>query len=86
MQKYSDERQLSQEEKETIFNFLYVETLILNHYFLAYIDAGIRPPQGAIYVALKFGARNGLTEEDISEMLKHISQLPLSATSVEGTA
>ena len=74
-QMYKDEKLLGQKEKETMLEFLVLETQILNIY-LFFIDAGIRPPQEVIRIALSFAAREGFAQEELDDLKEEALRLP----------
>lgn len=82
---HKDERLLSQKEKETMLKYLDTQNDLLNTFFF-FMDADIRPPEELIEIFLSFADRNGATQKELTDWKKKILNLPVKATTIEGTA
>jgi hypothetical protein len=82
---HQDERQLSQKEKETMSEYLIIQTTLLN-IFVSFLDANVRPPQKLIDVILSFAVKNGFTQEGLADLKNEITKLPVKTITTEGIA
>jgi hypothetical protein len=84
-QMYKDEKELSQKEKEEILKYLKEGGRNLD-IFMYSLDANTRPPEKVIEVSLSFAARNGATQQEITDWEKKILKLPMKSTAIDETA
>ena len=83
---YEDEKQLSREQLEVMYKVDCLGSFFLKYHVIPYIEAEIRPAQIAIDVSLLLLAREGVAEDELSKIEKELSELPVKATAIEGTA
>ena len=73
---------MHEDEKEAIFNYL-KEGLENLEIFKSALDANTQPPESVTEVALSFAARNGATQQAITDWEQQILKLPMKSTGVE---
>ena len=79
---HKDKKELSQEEKEEIFNYLKEGDRKLE-IFVSSLNANTRPPEKTVEVALAFAVINGATQKDVTDWTKKILKLPMKSNALD---
>ena len=74
--------QMDEVEKEAIFSYLKKELKNLE-IFMSALDANTRPPESVTEIALSFAARNGATQQAITDWEQKILKLPIKSIGIE---
>ena len=69
-------------EKEAIFNYL-KEGVRNLEIFMSALDANTRPPESVTEIALSFAARNGATQQAITDWEQQILKLPIKSDALD---
>ena len=79
---HEEKKELSREERDEIFKYL--EEGVRNlEFFMSALDANTRPPESVTEIALSFAARNGATQQAITDWEQKILKLPIKSTGIE---